>query len=483
MSSTEDFTGQRKTNVENTLFLRGTRSAVKKRPFFPKELIAPLVPLDLNAIRRELLEAEKEESAKYAEESDSIKENGEDILNLPCDIKTKKGIEASKASKENFQPIKKVISRENNSSDLVFSPLSLQTPWKKYTPFKRPDAKKNYCDENVENDRFNKFLTSTNKKINTPKFISTFKQEEIIPEVNKNNILCSIPRKVPENNIHSKIIINNVEYMVLNILGKGGSAIVYQCFCIEEKTIVAIKCVNLEKINMAQEYINEVKLLQRLQNCDRIIKLYAYQFFEGEKQLFMVLEKGGNDFSTVLKNLASQEKNIPLYMLIFYWMEMLLAVKQIHDNGVIHSDLKPSNFISGNMGLKLIDFGIACSVQSDMTSAFKTVPEGSCNYMSPEALNNDANSPSKSNYKLHYKSDVWSLGCILYELVYKKTPFQHIKTIWVKFSHITNPQHTIEYPEAKWLPPKVIDTIKKCLQYNVRARPSVDELIAEFENF
>lgn len=41
----------------------------------------------------------------------------------------------------------------------------------------------------------------------------------------------------------------------------------------------------------------------------------------------------------------------------------------------------------------------------------------------------------------------------------------------------------IKYPEAKWLPPKVIDTIKKCLQYNVRARPSVDELIPDFENF
>lgn len=78
--------------------------------------------------------------------------------------------------------------------------------------------------------------------------------------------------------------------------------------------------------------------------------------------------------------------------------------------GVIHSDLKPANFICAEHGLKLIDFGIASKVQEDMTCVYKMNQEGSCNYISPEALNvqtyENANSPSygKPKYKVNIKN-------------------------------------------------------------------------------
>jgi serine/threonine-protein kinase TTK/MPS1 len=77
---------------------------------------------------------------------------------------------------------------------------------------------------------------------------------------------------------------------------------------------------------------------------------------------------------------------------------------------------------------------------------------------------------------------VWSLGCILYQLVYRRTPFQHISQIWVKLSTIVNAEHKIEYPEAPWVPQKIIDTIRECLQRDVKLRPSVDDLILLYEN-
>lgn len=118
----------------------------------------------------------------------------------------------------------------------------------------------------------------------------------------------------------------------------------------------------------------------------------------------MVLEKGITDLSKVIKQLTTKE--LPLHKLMYYWMEMLYAVQQIHRHGIVHCDLKPSNFVMGQEGtIKLIDFGISCSIQNDMTSAIKTVAEGSLNYISPESIgNSSSNNPESPSFgKPKYK--------------------------------------------------------------------------------
>lgn len=297
-------------------------------------------------------------------------------------------------------------------------------------------------------------------------------------------IVCTIPKVVPKDETFKKLTVKSVEYIVLSMIGKGGSSEVFQCFCLQQKQLVAIKCVSLVDKTLATGYINEVQLLQRLQHCDRIITMYDYEILEHEKKLLMVLEKGGLDLSKVLDKLAKKGGHIPMYKLIFYSMEMIYAVKQIHEQGVIHTDLKPANFIEVIDGLKLIDFGIASTVQPDMTSALKMCPEGSCNYISPEALKDTTSSPSKAaKYKVHFKSDVWSLGCIFYQLIYRRPPFHHIKNMWAKLAHIVNPNHEIEYPPLEWVPAEFITLLQKCLRYNVCERPSIQELAEQFEKW
>ena len=118
---------------------------------------------------------------------------------------------------------------------------------------------------------------------------------------------------------------------------------------------------------------------------------------------------------------ASEENGLSDATIKFYWEGMLKSVSVVHKMNIVHSDLKPANFLIVEGMLKLIDFGIASSVQDDKTHVTKENQMATLNYISPETLN------SSGNIKIGFKSDVWSLGCILYNLVYKKLPFSHIK--------------------------------------------------------
>lgn len=510
-STTGDFTELRRSAVAIET-QPVSQSVLKRRARVPRRIIN-LTPLNLNEIRKEV-ESDKgggTETFPASSNNDDLKTTVDEIDTSLTDISNKNlnnEWPTNKVTTLNEVPVIKVT-KANDSFDLNFSALSLVTPIKKHEPLpkeveldvikrKTPVVFNNFITPKVDRGstvRTQHSATKTIYQSSTRRPSSNHFRTPII-EDKENEIFLDEENKCLPNHMYStntslpntvfqfeKLIVKNVEYLILNKIGKGGSSEVFACFCPENKIDVAIKCVTLENPVNATGYINEVKLLQKLQNCDKIIKMYDYEIFEKEKKLLVVLERGGEDLSTILKNIAAQKSHIPFYMLFFYWMEMLHAVKQIHSHGVIHSDLKPANFLKADSGLKLIDFGIASTVQVDMTSVFKTTPEGSCNYISPEALNlENSNSPDKPKYKLHYKSDVWSLGCILYQLVYRKTPFQHLINLWKKLAYIVNPNHVIEFPPVDWVPPKIIDTIKRCLTYDTKSRPSVDELIKEYDS-
>ncbi|XP_063394116.1 dual specificity protein kinase TTK-like [Cydia fagiglandana] len=267
------------------------------------------------------------------------------------------------------------------------------------------------------------------------------------------------------------INIKGKKYMVIKKLGAGGSSEVFKVLEISTSNEYAVKCVDLATDReMAQGYLNEVKLLRNLQKSDRVIKLYEYEYDRANSYLRLVMEAGETDLACFLR---AHRVGAPPALVLHYWEEMLRAVQQIHQHGIVHADLKPANFLLVSGRLKLIDFGIASAVSGDATSVVRSCGKGTFSYISPEALGGEGDHP----FKVSFYSDVWSLGCILYSLIYGHTPFAHLATM-VKLVTIRDPNHTIAYPPVDCiLPPSLITALQGCLRYDAHSRPTVTQLL------
>ncbi|XP_042169471.1 dual specificity protein kinase Ttk-like isoform X1 [Oncorhynchus tshawytscha] len=270
---------------------------------------------------------------------------------------------------------------------------------------------------------------------------------------------------------NESIVIKGKQFLVLKMIGRGGSSKVYQVLD-QRNQLFAVKYVNLEEADpqTVESYKNEIEHLNHLQQySDQIIKLYDYEITNS--YIYMLMECGNLDLNTWLRN----RKTVNPLERKFYWKNMLEAVQTIHKHGIVHSDLKPANFVIVNASLKLIDFGIANRIQPDVTSIMKDSQVGTLNYMPPEAIKDTSSQPGKARFKISTKGDVWSLGCIMYCMTYGKTPFQTITNQITKLHAIIDPTHEIEFPDIA--EKDLLDVLKRCLVRNPRERISIVELL------
>ncbi|EOA33656.1 hypothetical protein CARUB_v10019825mg [Capsella rubella] len=294
--------------------------------------------------------------------------------------------------------------------------------------------------------------------------------------------------------------VNGKLYQRLGKIGSGGSSEVHKVIS-SDCTIYALKKIKLKGRDYATAYgfCQEIGYLKKLKGKTNIIQLIDYEVTDktllhevlngtmsnkdgrvkDDGFIYMVLEYGEIDLAHMLsqkwREIEGSDRTIDENWLRFYWQQILQAVNTIHEERIVHSDLKPANFLLVRGSLKLIDFGIAKAINSDTTNIQRDSQVGTLSYMSPEAFMCNESDENGNTIKCGRPSDIWSLGCILYQMVYGRTPFADYKTFWAKFKVITDPNHEITYNQLS--NPWLIDLMKKCLAWDRNQRWRIPELL------
>ena len=257
------------------------------------------------------------------------------------------------------------------------------------------------------------------------------------------------------------------KYDLIEIIGQGMYGKVYKALNKFENKFYAIKTMNFKNIT-PKERLNigtEINLLQELKHPN--IVLYKESFIDENQNLNIVTTfcEGGDLYQKIFKSQKTyfQEKEI-----INALIQLLLGLSYIHDKKIVHRDIKTKNiFIQNENTLRIGDFGIAKIFNSNKNSKNTNLNKmvGTPLYMAPECF--------KQNKKYSYKSDIWSLGCCIYEMCNLKHAFegQFFPAVSIKISEGKRlPLNKIYSKELR----NVIDNM---LNLNPRNRPTIASLI------
>jgi serine/threonine-protein kinase len=241
------------------------------------------------------------------------------------------------------------------------------------------------------------------------------------------------------------------DYEVLEVLGAGGMGCVYKVRNVISGRVEAMKVLLLDlagDAELADRFMREIKVQASLDHPN-IAALYTA--LRLDNQLLMLMEYvEGVTIEAVLRS-----GRLPIDKAIDYTAQVLSALAYAHAHGVVHRDLKPANMIITPSGVvKLMDFGIARMVADrQLTQTGRTV--GSLYYMSPEQI--------KGAVDLDARSDLYSLGISLYEMVTGTRPFQGDSEYSIMAAHMeTAPPPPIQLDPN--LPPALSEIILMSLE-------------------
>ena len=278
------------------------------------------------------------------------------------------------------------------------------------------------------------------------------------------------PRKLP-------FLPTSATFKLLDPLGVGTVGVVYRAESPEISEPVAVKLLHptiAHDENIVNRFHREIVIMERL-NHPHIVKNYGGGIMDGQYFYAMQLLDSGT-----LKDRIKRFGPLPWQQAAVFASQIASALQHAHNHGIIHRDLKTSNlFFSSEGNLVLGDFGIARDTyEADITAEGITV--GTYAYMSPEQIHGDK--------EITGKADLYSLGCVLYEMLTGKPPFTGVNFAQVWGQHLNEKptplkERGVSCPE--WLEKIVMQLLEKepeLRPFNARAVQGYikDHLIEEF---
>ncbi len=245
------------------------------------------------------------------------------------------------------------------------------------------------------------------------------------------------------------------DFMIEERLGQGAMAVVYKAFQSSINRHVALKVIRLDEGQGLQEefrrrFAREAEVIARLEHI-HILPIYAYGINEEMAYLAMRWLRGGS-----LSELLRREP-MPLERSADLFKQIAQGLSYAHSKGIIHRDLKPSNIMLDDAGnAYLTDFGLAKLTESSGEITKSGTIVGTPAYMSPEQLRGDP---------LDNRSDIYSLGVILYNMVAGRLPFDTSTSdlVSIIYQHLEKPPT----PPSEFnpdIPPEVEEVILRALQ-------------------
>lgn len=261
-------------------------------------------------------------------------------------------------------------------------------------------------------------------------------------------------------------------YAVKEVIGTGGMSVVYKAEDTQEGRLVALKV-------LKEEFVREPKSRRRFLNESRAIAMLSHENivdvldvnFEGDVQYIVMEYLEG----PTLKEYMVEHGALDVYDALHIVEQILSALKHAHERGVVHRDIKPQNIIlvDGNETVKVMDFGIA-HVQNYSTITISDKAIGTVHYISPEQA---------KGRPADERSDIYSTGVILYEMLTGKLPFDADSAVSVALMQVQQkavpPSQIV--PD---IPPAVEHIVMKAMRKNVEARyQNAGEMLEDIEKF
>jgi serine/threonine protein kinase len=240
-------------------------------------------------------------------------------------------------------------------------------------------------------------------------------------------------------------------YQVVNQLGQGGMASVYKAYHAKLDRHVAIKVLHQafkEDPDFIARFEREAQIVAKLEH-PHIVPVYDYNEHEGQPYLVMKFVEGHT-----LKRVLS-EGPLPLESIMTIMGSVAGALTYAHQKGVLHRDIKPSNIMIDGAGVPyLTDFGLARIAQAGASTMSADMILGTPQYISPEQ--------AAGTGTLDARTDIYSLGVILYEMVVGRVPYNADTPYAIVHKHIYDelPRPSSINPE---IPPAVEEVLVRAL--------------------